>query len=163
MMDRDGQKAKIRRPHRPAKRMNLDYDDSTHKGVVYEVSAHENVMQGQVRAFMEKFDQVRADGRRPALRDTILRAHLIREEAREVDEAIAAGDLVLAVDGLCDLLYVTFGTLEAFGVDAATVFDEVHRTNMLKEPDNKDDKGKVLKPEGWAPPRIAEMLELYCE
>jgi len=120
----------------------------------------ENPMQTQVRDFMTKTDQVRGNhkvlgelGDPPMIRDSILREKLIREEANEAADAIDAGDLVEAVDGLCDLMYVTIGAFEAFGLDATKYFNIVHKYNMMKTGHRKDDKGKVLKPEGWVPPQ----------
>jgi predicted HAD superfamily Cof-like phosphohydrolase len=40
-------------------------------------------------------------------------------------------------------------------------FNEVHRSNMAKLVDGKvlrRDDGKVLKPEGWQPPQLAQFL-----
>lgn len=116
-----------------------------------------NKMQLQVREFMEKMDQVRGDT--PEMRDHMLRFRLIWEESHELCDAILAEDFVKAIDGMCDLLYVVFGTAEAFGINLQHYFDEVHRTNMLKEKDVKDRWGKIVKPEGWQPPRIPQMLE----
>lgn len=92
------------------------------------------------------------------------RAKLIEEEAKETCDAIRAGDLVEAIDGLCDLLYVVYGAAVTFGVDLEPFFDEVHRTNLNKvENGSVRADGKLLKPEGWEPPRIAEMLrQLGC-
>lgn len=94
----------------------------------------------------------------PAIRRPELRAELIREEARETVEAIEAGDLVEAIDGLCDLLCVTYGAAVEFGIDLAPFWDEVHRTNMAKQGGRVRDDGKRLKPEGWEPPDIAGIL-----
>ena len=91
-----------------------------------------------------------------------LRAKLIEEETRETADAIRAGDIVQVVDGLCDILYVVYGTAVEMGVDLEPFFSEVHRTNMLKEGGAQRADGKILKPQGWKPPRIAELLkELY--
>lgn len=94
----------------------------------------------------------------PAIRRPSLRAELIREEAKETVSAIEAGDLVEAIDGLCDLLYVIYGAAAEFGVDLEPFFDEVHRSNMAKVGGPVRADGKRLKPEGWEPPRIAWML-----
>ncbi len=66
--------------------------------------------------------------------------------------------LVEAIDGLCDSNYVNFGTAVVLGVDLQPFYDEVHRSNMAKEGGPMRADGKVLKPEGWQPPRIAEIL-----
>lgn len=101
-------------------------------------------------------------GDSPAIRRPQLRAELIREEARETIDAILAGDLVEAIDGLCDLLCVTYGTAAEFGVDLAPFWAEVHRTNMAKTGGPIREDGKRLKPEGWQPPRIEELLRTLC-
>src|SRR5574337_915508 len=97
-------------------------------------------------------------------------AHLEQtiEESELPDPAPGAVDveaLAETIDGLCDLLYVTYGSGVAFGVDLEPYFNEVHRTNMLKAGGGRDDNGKVLKPKGWQPPRIKEMLQtqLACD
>lgn len=97
-------------------------------------------------------------GDTPAIRRPELRAELIREEAQETVDAIIAGDLVAACDGLCDLLCVVYGAAVEFGVNLAPLWDEVHATNMAKVGGPVREDGKRLKPEGWRPPRIAELL-----
>lgn len=68
-------------------------------------------------------------------------------------------DEVEVIDGLCDLLYVTFGTAVAAGIDLDAFFHEVHATNMAKLAGEKRADGKQLKPEGWRPPQIAVLLQ----
>lgn len=119
-----------------------------------------NIMQMQVCEFMDKMRQHKQIN--PGMPPTdvkSLRYQLINEESQECCKAILANDLPQIVDALCDLLYVTLGTAEAYGIDIQKYFDEVHRTNMLKDPDCINEFGKVIKPAGWQPPRIAQMLE----
>lgn len=114
-------------------------------------------VQEQVREFLEKFGV--PIGGTPAIREGSLRARLIAEEAMETIEAIQRGDLVEAVDGLCDLIYVCYGAALTFGIKNLDQFiDEVHRTNMLKEGGRTRIDGKILKPDSWEPPRIAAMI-----
>jgi predicted HAD superfamily Cof-like phosphohydrolase len=121
-------------------------------------------------------------GETPAIRDADLRAKLILEEAIEtacalvgsrtacgilnkhVDDLHNAGlndktDLAEAIDGMCDVLVVVYGTAVACGVNLSPFFDEVMRTNMAKVGGEVRADGKWLKPPGWKPPRIREMLE----
>jgi predicted HAD superfamily Cof-like phosphohydrolase len=99
-------------------------------------------------------------GETPAIRDELLRWSLIQEEAAETISALAAGDLVEVADGLCDLIYVALGTAVACGIDLAPLFDEVHASNMAKlQGGHKREDGKWIKPPGWKPPRIAELLK----
>lgn len=95
---------------------------------------------------------------RPAIRRPELRASLIEEEAAETIVAIRSGDLVEAIDGLCDLLCVVYGAAAEFGVNLAPYWDEVHRTNMAKQGGPVRADGKRLKPEGWTPPNIEGLL-----
>ncbi len=87
-----------------------------------------------------------------------LRVSLIQEEAREFAEAVEAGDMIEMIDALCDLLYVTYGAAVTLGVDLEPHFAEVHRSNMAKQGGPVRPDGKQLKPEGWRPPRLAEIL-----
>lgn len=97
-------------------------------------------------------------GDTPAIRRPELRAALIAEEAGETVAAIRAGDLVEAIDGMCDLLCVVYGTAVEFGIDLAPFWNEVHRSNMAKVGGPKREDGKALKPDGWVPPNIAGVL-----
>lgn len=115
-----------------------------------------NKMQEQVREFNIAMNTQR--GETPELRAQALHSKLIMEEASEAVAGILAGDLVKTIDVLCDVLYVVFGAADAFGIDIEPFFNEVHRTNMLKSTGPVREDGKRLKPEGWQPPRIAEML-----
>lgn len=156
-----------------------------------------------------------------------LRFDLIKEEINETIEAIKNLDEVKVIDGLCDVLYVTYGAahvtgltldtersekqtarisgvnwdylfdsindlrwqlhwiqldmrdedmpslekdlrelavecwemaFKGLGIDLYPFYEEVHRTNMAKLGGPKRADGKQLKPDGWQPPRIAEML-----
>ena len=120
-------------------------------------------------------------GETPEIRDNELRAKLILEEAAETAAALgfdvdvwmgtppdgtmfninkdAAPSEIEVIDGLCDLLYVTFGAAVAAGIDLDPFFHEVHATNMAKLAGERRADGKVLKPEGWRPPKIAELLQ----
>lgn len=117
-----------------------------------------NKMQQQVEDFHRKFDQ--KIGAQPALSEPEFRADLIEEEAKETVDSLRAGNIIEAIDGMCDLLYVVFGTAVTMGIDLQRFFDEVHRTNMLKEGGGKRLDGKVLKPAGWEGPRIREILDM---
>ncbi|KAG8467164.1 hypothetical protein KFE25_000480 [Diacronema lutheri] len=63
-----------------------------------------------------------------------LRVDLLQEELDELKAAIDQGDLVEVADALADLQYVLAGTVHEFGMgkNFATIFEEVHRSNMSK-------------------------------
>lgn len=90
---------------------------------------------------------------------------LINEEHKETIDAIDADDLVEVADGLADLIYVCVQAARKFGIPLAKVWQAVQRSNMAKvDPETgrvrrRPEDGKILKPEGWQPPNIAEILE----
>lgn len=85
---------------------------------------------------------------------------LIDEELAELDAATTAEE---HLDAIIDLIYVVIGAGNALGHDLASAWAEVHRTNMAKlGPDGKpivrESDGKILKPEGWVPPKLAPFV-----
>src|SRR5215211_4528699 len=84
------------------------------------------------------------------------RAKFVREEARELSDAIEADDLVRAADALADVVYTAYGSAWRFGLDLDAVLAEVHRSNMAKTPAPGD--GKAIKGLGYSPPDIAAVL-----
>lgn len=144
-----------------------------------------NNEQRMVRAFHDKFNCT--IGPDPALRDAELSAKLILEEAGETVDAMGftvdiqlyapkvhptehykeiwrhygsedKPDLVEVIDGLCDLIYVAYGAAIRSGVDLEPFFLEVHRSNMNKVGGGIREDGKIIKPEGWEAPNIAQIL-----
>ena len=95
----------------------------------------------------------------PGFRMTELRAELIREEASEFQAACVSGDLIPAIDALCDVLYVTFGSAVTFGIDIEPFFREIHRSNMTKSGKHQRDDGKILKGPDYEPPNLEHILE----
>jgi len=63
-----------------------------------------------------------------------LRIALLKEELRELEEAIENNDLIEVADALCDLQYVLSGAILEFGLKDKfdEMFDEVQRSNMSK-------------------------------
>lgn len=104
-----------------------------------------------------------------------VRIELIREEFEELKEALYTHDYVETVDALIDLKYVVDGTLVEMGVDAAPVFDEVHRSNMSKfgedgkpiiaGPNDPDGifPGRVKKGPNYSRPDIAGVLSALAD
>ncbi len=93
-----------------------------------------------------------------------LRIKLLTEEVEEYAEAARAGDMVEILDALADIGYILAGTIINHGMQHIydDSFDEVHRSNMAKLVDGKVLRradGKVMKPEGWQPPNLAQYLE----
>lgn len=86
------------------------------------------------------------------------RFELIEEELLEYRDANARGDLVAVADALGDLLYTVLGLACLHGIDAQPIFDEVHRSNMTKEPVTDNPLKLCRKGAAFRPPRIAELL-----
>jgi predicted HAD superfamily Cof-like phosphohydrolase len=95
----------------------------------------------------------------PSEKTLDLRHRLIEEEYQELCDAIEKRDMVEVADAIGDLLYVVNGFAVTLGIDIDPIFVEIHRTNMKKHPDGKRADGKIIKPEGWEPPRIKRLLE----
>ena len=88
---------------------------------------------------------------------------LIDEEVGELEEAVMADDRVEQLDALVDILVVTMGAIRAGGFDGEGAWKEVMDTNFAKiNPDTgkvrKREDGKVLKPEGWKAPELAQFI-----
>jgi predicted HAD superfamily Cof-like phosphohydrolase len=111
-----------------------------------------------VKAFYKKFGVPIPDA--PTFDFPVeFRLNLIEEEFTEMKDAIAANDMPEFVDAVCDLLYVVHGIALAAGIHhIQPFFEEVHKTNLAKVGGQRSAEGKILKPEGWQPPRIAELL-----
>ena len=118
---------------------------------------HEMHSKYGVREVVSKFDANKLD--------TYLtfRANFLQEELNELKTANNADD---AVDALIDLCVVAIGTLDAFGVDAYTAWDRVHKANMNKEVGIKESRPNplglpdLIKPQGWTAPTHVDNVGL---
>ena len=117
----------------------------------------------KVKLFMEKFKQeVKVKPEFPEGKNMELRLNLIKEEFNELKDAIEKKDLVEVADALTDILYVTYGTGHAFGIDLDKCFDEVQKSNMSKldELGNPiyDRDGKVMKGPLYVKPNLKTII-----
>ena len=78
------------------------------------------------------------------------RKFMIKEEAREVCEAIDSGDPVKIARECIDLVYVAVGTMVSYGIPFRPCWRAVHKANMAKRPN--PDGGKPLKGPSWQSP-----------
>ena len=84
---------------------------------------------------------------------------LIQEEGSETLQALREEDLVKLADGIVDTIVVLLGTAVSYGIDIRPIWDEIHRTNMLKSTGPiRESDGKRLKPENWEHPKVRELL-----
>ena len=88
----------------------------------------------KVKQFMTAFGQATFDSpQRELIKDEKLfnfRFSLIDEEFKEIIKAVECNDFVEVVDGIADLLVVTYGAGHAFGID----MDEYIKTQFHKYP-----------------------------
>lgn len=89
----------------------------------------------------------------------------LREELDELQLAIANGDKVKVLDALTDLQYVlASGYIQlGFYLVQYEAFARVHEANMKKLDENGNpifnEDGKYLKPPGWEPPILDDLIE----
>ena len=57
---------------------------------------------------------------------------LIREEMRELEEAVEQKNIVEVRDALADILYVVYGMQDTLGIDGDNDYSIVHNSNMSK-------------------------------
>lgn len=70
---------------------------------------------------------------------------LIREEMKELEQAVKDNDYIETVDALMDILYVVNGMAARIGVDADAAFDLVHVNNMSKLCRTEEDAQESVK------------------
>lgn len=96
------------------------------------------------------------------------RLELLKEEYEETRKAYIADTPEEAIrgtiDGLIDVIYIAYGTLDLLGVDADKAFAEVHRSNMSKlgedgEPIVDPETRKVKKGPNYSPPNLSEFVD----
>lgn len=120
-----------------------------------------NKEQEMVRSFHEKFGFTL--NTYPTLIDSELGKVRHFHTEKEMDElliAIENENLVKIADALCDILYFTYGTGVAYGIDLEPIFTEIHRSNMTKQrPDPiQYVDAKAVKGEAYSPPTIESII-----
>ena len=92
-----------------------------------------------------------------------LRLSLIKEELDELKEAINKKDIIEIADALTDILYVTYGSGHAFGINLDKCFDEVQNSNMSKLDEKGkpiyNEFGKVMKGPNYFKPNLKKYLK----
>lgn len=121
----------------------------------------------QVRIFHETYGLPVKDA--PDITDpktNALRVNLLAEEVEELQEALAAGDIVEVLDALTDIQYVLDGAYLSFGLHDVKMeaFEEVQRSNMSKlgedgQPIVRPEDGKILKGPNYFKPDIAQFIK----
>ena len=117
----------------------------------------------KVALFMKTFGQdVKTKPSLSTKKINDLRISLIIEELNELKDAIKNNDLVETADALTDILYVTYGAGQAFGINLDKCFEEVQNSNMSKlGEDGKpiyNENGKVLKGPNYFKPNLLKII-----
>lgn len=101
-------------------------------------------------------------GVRPGLVEdahVILARNLIREEFFELLHAFDTCDINKIAQECVDLIYVVLGASIICGIDLRPVWSAIHYANLQKISGPKREDGKQLKPDGWVPANVKEILE----
>ena len=117
----------------------------------------------KVRLFMKTYGQeVKDKAGFSDAKTNKLRINLIKEELEELTEAMQDENLLEVADALTDILYVTYGTGHAFGINLDKCFEEVQNSNMSKlGEDGKpiyNEAGKVMKGPNYFKPDLSKFL-----
>jgi predicted HAD superfamily Cof-like phosphohydrolase len=81
--------------------------------------------------------------------------HHIIEEANEIEDAWADGDMLKVLDGAVDTIVVCIGLIRSMGINPNDAWNAVHGANMRKVVDGKVYRradGQIGKPPGWYGP-----------
>lgn len=125
------------------------------------------IAQEKVELFMRRLDEsCPPTPELGNLEEGIRRGDFIQEELDEYRHALATGGLVEIADALGDLLYVILGTGVHHGIDLQPIFDEIHRSNMTKTPEetktikvvNGQEAKRCTKGSTYEAPQLAELL-----
>ena len=117
----------------------------------------------KVGTFMKTFGQeVKANPSFSSDKINKFRIDLIKEELKELIDAMNNKDLLEVADALTDILYVTYGAGHAFGIDLDKCFDEVQNSNMSKLGENGEpiynESGKVMKGPNYFKPNLSKFV-----
>ena len=118
----------------------------------------------KVGTFMKVFGQeVKQNASFSTNKINELRLSLIKEEIQELVDAMNKKDLVEVADALTDILYVTYGTGHAFGINLDKCFEEVQNSNMSKLDRNGkpiyNENGKVMKGPNYFRPDLNKYVK----
>ena len=74
-------------------------------------------------------------------------------------DAIKERNFPEMTDAIVDCMFVLLQLAFVSGISVRPVWDEVMRANMAKKGGPRNALGKLLKPPGWAPPNIEDVLK----
>ena len=84
---------------------------------------------------------------------------LIKEEYQELKDAME-GEGVHSIAGeMVDLIWVTLNAANAYGIDLEPFFEAIALANLQKSGGPVAPNGKRLKPDGWKPAPLQQLLQ----
>jgi predicted HAD superfamily Cof-like phosphohydrolase len=83
---------------------------------------------------------------------------LVELQLAEQGLEIGMSGIEEVADALGDLLYFIYGTAVAHGIDMEPVLEEIHRSNMTKDPPTTTD-GKAVKGPNYRPPDLLPIIK----
>lgn len=92
--------------------------------------------------------------------DVLNHWRLLREEITELANAIAQDDPVAVADGIVDSIVILMGFYAAMFPPRTwwAVWEAISESNIAKAGGDRDEHGKLQKPEGWQPPDLRRFL-----
>jgi predicted HAD superfamily Cof-like phosphohydrolase len=137
-----------------------------HTGIVKALAERLDMRQQPQSVFHDQATFMRACGQTTIADNeaqTCLYLNLIMEEVKELETAIDTDDEVEQFDAILDIIVVCIGFGLSRGFPMVEGWQEVMRSNFAKiDPSTgyvrKRDDGKILKPEGWTPPDLSNVL-----
>lgn len=119
-----------------------------------------------IKVFNEKFGLMTHEGSTPVhitKRKLIERIEFMHEELGEFMKAAATQDMAGMADALIDLVYVAKGTAIMMNLPWDMLWSTVQRANMdkVRGATKRGHAVDVMKPEGWVPPHIDEVLDQH--
>lgn len=120
---------------------------------------------GMVAAFHQKYGLQPTDGPDfPVEEIWKLKNVHMQEELDEIRASAINGNLEEYFDGLIDLIYVALGAAYLAGLPFNEGFRRVHEANMKKIRAERPEDSKrgsaydIVKPEGWQPPTLTDLI-----
>jgi hypothetical protein len=115
-------------------------------------------MWADVRTFIDACDQV------PSVENINLYRNLIVEEFWEFKAGDDKNDDIERLDACMDMIWVILGYCKMKGYNVYGAWNEVARSNLAKIDIQtgkviKNEAGKVMKPEGWTPPKLDNFIK----
>jgi predicted HAD superfamily Cof-like phosphohydrolase len=92
------------------------------------------------------------------------RVNFLKEELKELEDALKEENMSEVFDALIDLTYVAMGTAYSMGFPWQEGWDEVHKCNMSKQRVQGADDSKrgtpldVMKPADWKKPNLGQFI-----